>query len=303
MDIREEVAKLFPSMGSCSLLKVKDMSTIARYGNHPATEIGGFYNIYVTWVQKSLRRKNPELEKLEERDLQLVSLAALADIMPMRNENRLFVKKGLESINKGNIREGLHELMAKLSLTGKKVSSTDLSWNVVSNLNAAGRLGQPELAARLFLSKSADERNATASAIMELNAKRKELTLEAWEYAQPDIQTSIEKHGGKLCAIFDSRVNRGVCGLLAGRITGSSDVPSMVVTEAGELAIGSRRSCRGLDLTSFLNSFGDIFENHGGHCAAAGFSLKRRSLNFLKKRSLNLLIQLNLRLLLPAISK
>ena len=284
IDIREEVSKIYPSMGSYSLLKIKDMSTIARYGNHPATEIGGFYNIYVTYVQESLRRMNPKLKELEERDLQLVSLAALADIMPMRNENRLFVKKGLESINKGNIREGLLELMSRLSLTGKKIGSTDLSWNVVSNLNAAGRLGQPELAAELFLSKSADERNAVASKIMELNTKRKELTLEAWECAYPDVQKSIDEHGGKLCAIFDTRINRGVCGLLAGRITGSYDIPSMVVTETGDLAIGSMRSTRGLNLTSFLNSFGDIFENHGGHSAAAGFSLKKEKLSLFKEK-------------------
>ena len=284
IDIRDECARFWPSLGGASLLKVKDMSTIAKYGNHPATEIGGFYNIYVTYVQQSLKAKVPETEKLEERDLQLVALAALADIMPMKNENRLFVKKGLKSINEGRIREGLREIMTKLGLTGKRVSSVDLSWTVVSNLNAAGRLGFPELAAKLFISKTPDERESTADKIIELNMQRKQLSSDAASIAKTQAEESVLLHGGNLSVVFDSRINRGVCGLLAGRISSSLDVPAMVVTETDELAIGSMRSCRGFDLTSFLNSFGDIFENHGGHNFAAGFSLKKERLSEFKEK-------------------
>lgn len=284
LDIREEVAKLYPSLGDCSLLKIKDMSTIAKYGNHPSTEIGGFYNIYVTYVQQSLKKMKADFAADEEKDLQLVAIAALADIMPMKNENRIFVKKGLASMNAGRLRGGLLELLSKLGMLGRRLTSTDLSWNVVSNLNAAGRLGQPELAARLFISESAEERDQTAQAIIELNRERKNLTVQAGEYAAIQAQASVEANGHKLCTVFDSRINRGVCGLLAGKLVSMYDIPAMVVTVTGDTAIGSMRSCRGFDLTGFLNSFSDLFINHGGHNFAAGFSLPKDRLDEFQER-------------------
>ncbi len=96
IDIQTEVAKLYPSMANMPLAKVKYLSKLAKYGDHEPTELGGFYNIFVTYVQQCLKKEFPNDVIAEENDLQLVTLAALADVMPMKNENRLFVKKGLK---------------------------------------------------------------------------------------------------------------------------------------------------------------------------------------------------------------
>ncbi|MBB5218474.1 single-stranded-DNA-specific exonuclease RecJ [Treponema rectale] len=284
MDIRTEISRLFPQFSDSSLLRIKDMSKIARYGNHAPTEIGGFYNIYVTYVQQSLKKENPKLASLEEKDLQLVALAALADIMPMKNENRIFVKKGLESLNSGKVRNGLKELLSRLNLLGRHITSIDLSWNVVSNLNAAGRLGQPELAAELFLAKEPSVREATADRIIALNAQRKQLSVDAWNYGIMQAQASIPNYNGKLCVVMDPRINRGVCGLLAGRLVSTYDIPAMAVTVIDDMAIGSMRSCRDFNLTAFLNNLSHLFLNFGGHNAAAGFSLKKENLPELEKQ-------------------
>ena len=207
LDIREEVIKFFPSMNGLPLSKIKTLSKIAKYGNHEPTEIGGFYNIFVTYVQKTIKNEFPEFSEQEEKDLQLVSLAALADIMPMKNENRIFVKKGLESINSGKVRSGLLNLMAELNLLGKRVSSTDLSWVVVSNLNAAGRMGNPEYAAELFLTSEQAFRDGIAKKIMELNSKRKQYSTEGFSYALTQAEESIKKHYGKLCFVIDEKIN------------------------------------------------------------------------------------------------
>lgn len=284
VDIREEAAKLFPKFASMTLTQLKGMSKMAKYGDHEPTEIGGFYNIFVTWVQKSLAKDFPSFAQAEEKDLQLVALAALADIMPMKNENRIFVKNGLKSINSGRIRPGLRELMAELNLTGKRINSIDLSWVVVAHLNAAGRLGQPELAAKLFITDSQNERLETAKQIIELNAERKQLCVDAWNYAGIQAKASIPLHSNKLCVVIDERINRGVSGILAGRLVSTYNVPAMAVTIVDGIAIGSMRSCRDYDVTQFLNKMDDLFINHGGHNFAAGFSFKRERLAEFEER-------------------
>lgn len=284
VDIRDEAAKLFPKFASMTLTQLKGMSKMAKYGDHEPTEIGGFYNIFVTWVQKSLAKDFPSFAQAEEKDLQLVALAALADIMPMKNENRIFVKNGLKSINSGRIRPGLRELMAELNLTGKRINSIDLSWVVVAHLNAAGRLGQPELAAKLFITDSQNERLETAKQIIELNAERKQLCVDAWNYAGIQAKASIPLHNNKLCVVIDERINRGVSGILAGRLVSTYNIPAMAVTIVDGIAIGSMRSCRDYDVTQFLNKMDDLFINHGGHNFAAGFSFKRERLAEFEER-------------------
>lgn len=284
MDIRGEVSKLIPQTAGLSLLRIKDMSRLAKYGDHPSTEIGGFYNIFVSYIQQKLKVAFPANSAAEEKDLQLVALAALADIMPLKDENRIFVRKGLSSINAGRTRPGLMELMSRLNLLGKRVSSINLSWDVVANLNAAGRLGHAEYAAELFLSKDSANRDAVAKKIIECNTERKQLSLDAASFASGQAQTSIPLHNNKLCVVIDERLNRGVCGILAGRLTAQYHVPAMAVTFVDNIAIGSMRSCRGYDITSFLDQLSDLFINHGGHNYAAGFSFTRDKLAEFEKR-------------------
>ncbi len=283
-DIRNEITKIIPQLQGLSLLRLKDMSKLAKYGDHPATELGGFYNIFVSYVQKKLKTAFPSFASAEEKDLQLTALAALADIMPLKDENRIFVRQGIASMNAGHVRNGLVELLSELNILGKKINAQVLSWDVISNLNAAGRLGKAELAAKLFLEKDAAERGNIAKEIIECNAVRKQLTSDAVGYANLQAEVSIPKHNGKLCVVIDERINRGVSGILAGRLVSQYQVPAMAVTFVDNIAIGSMRSCRGYDVTGFLDQLSDLFINHGGHNFAAGFSFERNKLSEFERR-------------------
>ncbi len=294
VDIQEEFSKINSSIASLSLSQLKSKSTLAKYGNHSPTEIGAFFNIFVTYVQYTVKKLIPDYVEKENNDLQLVALAALADIMPMKNENRIFVKYGIKMINEHKIRSGLFELMSVLHLTEKKVSSIDLSWVIVSNLNAAGRMGQSELAANLFLNNNPVERSNIANKIVELNTLRKTLTSDAQGYSSLQGETSINQYNGNLCVVIDPRIHRGVSGILAGKLASTFDVPAMVMTYVDDLCIGSMRSCRGLDLPQFLSQMSDLFVSYGGHKAAAGFSFKKNQLdefqNRLKELSKNIVL-------------
>ena len=279
MDLRDEVAKVFPSMATESLTSLKSKSKLARYNPEQNTEIKGFYNIFVTFVNAQLSKQFPSYAKANERDLQLVALAALADIMPLKNENRIFIRHGIASMNKGNAREGLRELLSMQGLLGKRINATDLSWNINPALNATGRLGKPEIGLELFLEKDAGKRTEIAQKIIEMNNERKALGNEGWNYAALQAKESIAKYGGKLCVIIDERINRGVSGTIAGKLVNVYDIPAMAITFVDENAIGSMRSCRGFEVLSLLDKMSDLFVSYGGHAYAAGFTFKKDRLN------------------------
>ena len=283
LDIRPEVAKLIPSMANASLSLLKSKSKLARYNPSQNSEINAFYNIFVTFMNAQLARQFPQNEKANERDLQLVALAALADIMPLKNENRIFIRHGVESMNKGRARDGLKELLSMQNLLGKRITATDLSWNINPALNATGRLGQPEIGLELFLEKDPSKRTEIAQKIIEMNNRRKELGNEGWNFAASQAKQSIEKYGGKLCVIIDDsgeqKINRGVSGTIAGKLVNIYDIPAMAITFVDENAIGSMRSCRGFEVLSLLDKMADLFVSYGGHAYAAGFTFKKERLH------------------------
>ena len=281
MDLRPQIAKV-PSLAaaaSFSLEQLKSKSKLARYNPDQNSEIRGFFNIFVTFVNAQIASQFPGNAKANERDLQLVALAALADIMPLKNENRIFIRHGIASMNRGNAREGLRELLSMQGLLGKRITASDLSWNINPALNATGRLGKPEIGLELFLEKDSQKRTEIAQKIIEMNNERKALGTEGWNYAALQAKESIQKYGGKLCVIIDERINRGVSGTIAGKLVNLYDIPSMAITFVDENAIGSMRSCRGFEVLSLLDKMADLFVSYGGHAYAAGFTFKKERLN------------------------
>ena len=285
MDLRPEIATEIPSVRNASLLRVKEMSKILRYREGFQSEMDGFCNIFITYIQK--KTSDSQINKTIQEDLQLVMLAALADIMPLHNENRILVRQGIAALNRGEVIPGLRELLARLNMLGKRITSTDISWNVVPVLNAAGRLGRSELAVQLFLSETSQQRDAIAEQIIQLNKNRRQLGTDAWGYVEKQAYESFEKYNNKLVVVVDPRIHRGISGILAAQLVKVFDVPSIAITilEDGT-AVGSVRSTRGFDVTPMLDSCGNLFLNHGGHNYAAGFSLEKEKLDELLQRFL-----------------
>ncbi|MBQ3686882.1 MAG: single-stranded-DNA-specific exonuclease RecJ [Treponema sp.] len=277
-DVRELISALVPAFAALPLSQVKNMSRLAKYGNHPPTQIGGLYNIFVTYAQMELKKQFPALKEQEEKDLQLVALAAVADIMPLRNENRIFVRDALRSLNERHIRPGLLELMASLDMLGKRILSKDLGWTLTPCLNAPGRLGQSAIAAGLFTETDVRTRERLAEQIRDCNNQRKQLSLDAEGYTALAAKASVEQHKGKLCLVIDERINKGITGSVAAKIAERYDLPALVVTFVDDVATGSMRSARGVNVSDFLNRMEGIFLSHGGHIGAGGFSFKRERL-------------------------
>lgn len=289
LDLRPEISKIMPSASSASLLRLAGTSKIARYKDTPSSEIDTFFNLYVTFVQKKTIDIKNSLR--DEHELQLVALAAIADIMPLRDENRILVKQGLASINKGHIRPGFMELLTKINMLGKKISSYDLSWNVIPILNSAGRKGEPETAIKLFISKDGNERNQAADRLLSLNKERRAKTDEATAIAKVVAQNNFDKFSQKIAVAYDERLDRGVTGLTAGKLANIFKTPAVVIAKLGDdKVIGSIRSLssgdgeKGYDITSFFDLLSDLTDLYGGHKFAAGFTLEKKDVETFLKR-------------------
>lgn len=280
-DFRSQAAGAWKWAASVPLESLRGRSRLACYHPEKDTDIDALFNLFVTYCSQMVARKGGNA-LADERDLQLVALAALADIMPLVDENRIFVRSGVRSLcSAENVREGLRELLSMLDLLGKRITSTALSWSVVPVLNATGRLRQPEVGIRLLLEKDGARRTELARKVLEMNEERKRLGAEAWEYGRAQAEKSIAENGGRLCVVVDERINRGVSGIVAGKLVSAFSVPAMAITTVDDVAIGSMRSCRSFDATVFLDALdregagGPLFISHGGHNYAAGFSFRK----------------------------
>ena len=283
-DLRNEISSIIPSVRNKTASQIKALSQIAKYTGEAASELESIFNLYVTYCKKLISQKMPQQLADEQKDLQLVALAALADIMPMKDENRVFVKNGISSIKKNRPRAGLAELFNKLNLNLDALTSTDLSWTVIPALNAAGRMGKSDLSLKLLLSENPREREQLANSIYDLNEERKELVSTAYYKVHDGAQESLSAHANKLCVFVDQCINKGVTGIVAARLMQDFNVPTIAVSYENDVYTGSMRSCRGFVATDFLDSLGDIFINHGGHNFAAGFSFYKDNLElFLSK--------------------
>lgn len=272
-DVRPEAAKIIPSLAKKSLQALSGLSKIALYSDEAGGELEVFYNVFVTYLNKKVEQGFPSMKDADERDLQLVMLSTLSDIMPLKNENRIFVKRALASINKGKTRPGLVEIFSRQGLLGKRVCAKDLSWSVIPVLNAAGRLGAPEDSLSLFLAETPSEREELAEKIIAHNEERKKLESASWEYLGGRPEKSLQKFNGKFCLIVEEKIHRGVVGRIAAKLVQRTGVPSIAMTKIDGVFVGSMRTARGVHCTDFLDKFGDIYINHGGHAGAAGFSL------------------------------
>jgi single-stranded-DNA-specific exonuclease len=271
LDIAGEIAKEIPSVSGKSLLRIKELSRIARYAETSPGELDVFINLFISFA----RKREGVFGEADAEDLQLACLGTLADLMPLVDENRIIVRAGLAAIQ-AKPRSGISDLLFKLGLAGRRIGATDLSWQLCPAINATGRMGHPDVAVRLLLHGDGKERDKLADEVIRMNEDRKKLGAEVWSVAEPLAQASLETFGGKLVMAFGNEIHRGITGLMAGRLVSKFKVPALVVAFVGEeTATGSLRSTRGYDLRGLLEQCADLFIDWGGHDYAAGFSMKR----------------------------
>ncbi len=272
-DIAPVLWKEYPGLQDKSLLQLLGKSRSSLYTEEIPKEMDMLVRLFTAYFTVEFKKKSGIFEK----SLDLVALGTIADMMPLANENRILVKKGMELLNKAE-RKGLHELLFQQNLLGKKIGTTDVGWQITPVINAAGRMGEPGRAVELFLTASSGERANLTTKILELNKARKKLGESVWEGVLSQAEKQLETMDGKMVLVIDRKIKRGITGIIASRLVSYFGVPALVIAYIDNNLVGSMRSINGFKVKEFLSNFSDLFIDYGGHDYAAGFSLPESNL-------------------------
>jgi len=213
--------------------------------------------------------------------LDLVALGTVADLAPLVGENRILVRKGLRQM-KETTRQGLFSLAAVSEITLAKVNAGNIGFSLGPRLNAAGRLKEALAAFELLTTKDASRAGELAQLLNIQNRERQNITRQMQARAE-EIAMKDDPSAYLLFAAQED-FNSGVVGLAASRLTETYYRPSIVASKGEEETRGSCRSIPEFHITEALDKCADLLVRHGGHAAAAGFTVRNENLSELVRR-------------------
>lgn len=220
-------------------------------------------------------------KKTIRKGLDLVAIATVADIVPLLDENRTFVKYGLKTVNHKK-RIGLDYLIKAIGLENKTICASDIAFIIGPHINAGGRVDTAEESLLLLMETDEARCEQLAQKLIENNLLRKNLQTKGFELAKRHLQ---EKKTGNLIMVSGEDIHEGVAGIVAGKLKEEFGRPALIVTENKENDIlkGTGRSIDNINLYDLLKSQEDKLVNFGGHRAACGFSVKKENLELFRE--------------------
>lgn len=211
--------------------------------------------------------------------LDLVALGTLADVMEIVGENRVLVRAGLKKLEK-SARLGISALKEKSGLNpADTLSSEQAVFSLAPRINAAGRMGNPQLALDLLRSQTLEDARSLALDLNECNQRRKDTEKAIFEAAKIQAEKMLEKRDSPALVLASENWHSGIIGIVASRLMENFNKPAIVLTDSGNGWKGSGRSLNGIDLYAALNDCSRTLSGFGGHSKAAGLSLERERLD------------------------
>jgi single-stranded-DNA-specific exonuclease len=209
--------------------------------------------------------------------LDLVAIATCCDIVPIVNENRIFVSEGLKVLN-SQPRPGIKKML-ELAGIRKKFSVEDVVFVIGPRINAAGRIKHGSGAVEVLMASANDPLIGEYAEILQSSNKERQgldktITTEALYM--------IEEEGlrdKKSNVLFNAGWHKGVVGIVASRVIERYYKPTIILTESNGLVTGSARSIKGFDIHAAIEKCSSLLENFGGHMFAAGLSMKLENLS------------------------
>ncbi len=210
--------------------------------------------------------------------LDLVSLATVADQVPLCEENRIITYLGLKQINK-NPRPGIKALLSDFK--GDKISTSTLVFKVSPKVNAAGRMRHAALALELLMCEKLEDTINPSKQISSINAERREEDKKTTEEALVQIKLK-EEESFSFTLVYNDNWHPGIIGIVASRLIEKYYRPTIVLTKKDQYYIGSARSIKGFDIYKALKKCSNLLEQFGGHKYAAGLKLHESKLELFK---------------------
>ncbi|MDO8580842.1 MAG: single-stranded-DNA-specific exonuclease RecJ [Candidatus Omnitrophota bacterium] len=214
--------------------------------------------------------------KTAEEWLDLVALGTVADIVPLRGENRIFVKHGLPRLSQTkNI--GLMALLETAKIRDKKISPHSIGFILGPRINATGRMDSAHKSLDLLLSRNAEEALTLAQVLETHNQQRQKMQRDVVKEALELVEQEVNFKEARVIVLSKEGWHKGVLGIVAARITEKYYRPSIVISLENGVGTASCRSVEGFHLYRALSDCSDVLENFGGHEGAAGLTIKEEN--------------------------
>lgn len=204
----------------------------------------------------------------------MVCLGTVADVIPLVGENRVFVSQGLDALRHTS-RPGLAALMKECGCDPATLNASSIGFMLAPRINAAGRMGQIDLAVDLFMTKDPERAAQVAKELCDLNRQRQGIESEIYRQA---ISMLPQGQAPDAIVLADESWHQGVVGIVASRIAEEYACPTFLICLDGEHGKASSRSHGGFNLFASLTALSDLLESYGGHELAAGFTITRSNI-------------------------
>lgn len=216
--------------------------------------------------------------------LAIAAIGTVADVMPLIDENRLIVTRGLECMRTAPP-PGIRALLATAGVRPADVNAGHLGFAIGPRINAGGRLDRADIAVRLLTAEHVEEAEPWAAELDRLNKERQNLVDQLYREAKSRLESG-ETPADEVIVIAGERWNPGVIGIVAARLLEAYYRPVIVLSVDPDdgLAKGSARSIPGFDIHEALTGCADLLEHFGGHQAAAGMTLRAELVPLLRER-------------------
>lgn len=212
--------------------------------------------------------------------IEFVAIATVCDVVDLIDENRIFVKNGLEMLNNSkNI--GINALKKACGLEDKEITAYHLGFVIGPCLNASGRLDSAKKGLELLLMEDDEEAKNLAQEIVDLNDARKNMTKEGVDRAI-NIIDSTDINNDKILVVYILDIHESLAGIVAGRVKEKYNKPTIILTKSEEGVKGSARSIEEYNMFEGLLACKELLDKFGGHPMAAGLSLQEDKVDELR---------------------
>ena len=212
-------------------------------------------------------------DKKAEQYLPIAAIATIVDIVPLKDENRTIVTRGLSYCDK-YLPIGLKMMFKEYDISTIKPNSTDISFKIGPKLNASGRMGDAGDSLKIYFETDPVKIKKDLEKIKQHNLKRQEICNKIYEDCEKALK-NIDLKNIRVISLASKAWDKGVLGIVCSRIVEKYHRPTFLFAQEGETLCGSGRSITDINIHELLSSLKDILETFGGHTMAAGLTLKR----------------------------
>ncbi|MBI3951374.1 MAG: single-stranded-DNA-specific exonuclease RecJ [Acidobacteria bacterium] len=249
--------------------------------NYPGKNLAG---VGVAFKLVHALLKETGRERTLESFMKVAAIGTIADMVPLKDENRIIAKFGLEGLRQPN-NHGLKALLESAGIAfDRSIGHDDIAFRVGPRINAMGRMGRANPVVELFWAESPEEAQSMARVLNEQNAARQQAERQVLDEARQVLEARPDLASTPVIVLVGNGWHRGVTGIAASKIVEKYYRPAIVISLEDGIGYGSGRSIRAFHLLNGLDQCADLFEQYGGHSHAAGLTIREDRIEALTSR-------------------